>query len=409
MSQDEQTSMHAAADEALMRAIAQASAGLSMDASCTEENESVQEGLPSVSVSKLPSAVTVAGVPVATTGDLVYLGGGLYAAAAPAEKPAKKQSAAPARPRPRKPPSAIRSASAHIVGNGARADGDSSPQSRAQSEGQIGVGNLNPDGRGSSRHGSVSGSTSVGSAPGARIWRPSGVQKLPAAKLEPPSGFGGRASRLTAEDIGKMPGDHSEDRASNRRLHGKEGVLLFGPNGVLAHMRDPEHRHQAMLPPSGPPQGIERRLEERKAAKQARINEILEEKALREATEAAISMQKRQNLAAMARNASTPEMSEDLDRKRTRLACKMDILDFFRGYRKAVHKLTADQQKVLQANLHGSALTQAEMGNTPSGEYGDYDMATKSIEDRLRRVNDICSQAFAEPSQRSEQTSGDAF
>ncbi|CAE7373761.1 nae1 [Symbiodinium microadriaticum] len=358
MSQDEQTSMHAAADEALMRAIAQASAGLSMDASCTEENESVQEGLPSVSVSKLPSAVTVAGVPVATTGDLVYLGGGLYAAAAPAEKPAKKQSAAPARPRPRKPPSAIRSASAHIVGNGARADGDSSPQSRAQSEGQIGVGNLNPDGRGSSRHGSVSGSTSVGSAPGARIWRPSGVQKLPAAKLEPPSGFGGRASRLTAEDIGKMPGDHSEDRASNRRLHGKEGVLLFGPNGVLAHMRDPEHRHQAMLPPSGPPQGIERRLEERKAAKQARINEILEEKALREATEAAISMQKRQNLAAMARNASTPEMSEDLDRKRTRLACKMDILDFFRGYRKAVHKLTADQQKVLQANLHGSALTQ---------------------------------------------------
>lgn len=150
-------------------------------------------------------------------------------------------------------------------------------------------------------------------------------------------------------------------------------------------------------------------MEERKAAKQARINEILEEKALREATEAAISMQKRQNLAAMARNASTPEMSEDLDRKRTRLACKMDILDFFRGYRKAVHKLTADQQKVLQANLHGSALTQAEMGNTPSGEYGDYDMATKSIEDRLRRVNDICSQAFAEPSQRSEQTSGDAF
>eukprot|EP00439_Symbiodinium_sp_Y106_P013668 s3090_g1.t4 len=201
MSQDEQTSMHAAADEALLRAIAQASAGLSMDASCLEENESVQEGLPSVSVSKLPSAVTVAGVPVATTGDLVYLGGGLYAAAAPAEKPAKKQSAAPARPRPRKPPSAIRSASAHIVGNGARADGDSSPQSRAQSEGQIGVGNLNPDGRGSSRHGSVSGSTSVGSAAGVRIWRPSGVQKLPPAKLEPPSGFGGRASWSWQQDM----------------------------------------------------------------------------------------------------------------------------------------------------------------------------------------------------------------
>eukprot|EP00439_Symbiodinium_sp_Y106_P042420 s322_g5.t1 len=226
-------------------------------------------------------------------------------------------------------------------------------------------------------------------------------------------------------DIGKMPGDHSEDRASNRRIHGKEGVLLFGPNGVLAHMRDPEHRHQAMLPPSGPPQGIERRLEERKAAKQARTNEILEEGRCHFMLGSATVNSLRKRLSAKPRRQRSacrsakiwcgssdhtssgprcrvgtgqsrdhhlasywnPEAlaeknralgchgtecidpgasakkwgmfqgkceAEDLDRKRTRLACKMDILDFFRGYRKAVHKLTADQQKVLQANLHGA-------------------------------------------------------
>ena len=44
---------------------------------------------------------------------------------------------------------------------------------------------------------------------------------------------------------------------------------------------------------------------------------------------------------------------KELERQRLRLACKMDILDFFHGYRNVVNRLTEEQQKVLRANLHG--------------------------------------------------------
>ncbi|CAJ1328592.1 unnamed protein product [Effrenium voratum] len=351
--------MQEAADEALSRALAQASAGLGLDLTSLEAPSHMEPS--TQSLGKLPSAVTVAGEPVASTGDMIYLGGGLYACAAP-EKPKKKQAS---RKPPRRPASVMRSASAHIVGPQTESSELSSPQSRAHSEGQIGFANLYSEHRGPSRAGSVVGSstTAVGPPPGPRVWRPSGVQKLPAAKLEPPAGFGGKASRLSAEDAGKMPGEHAEERAHCRRSSGKEGVMLFGSNGVLAHMRDPAlEQHQAAPPPSGPPKGISKRLEERKAAKQARVEEVLEERALRLATEAAISMQKRQNLAARAKHASAPDLSvEELEKQRQRVACKMEILDFFHGYRNAVHKFTEEQQKVLHANLHGSGLHEASL------------------------------------------------
>ncbi|CAJ1390248.1 unnamed protein product [Effrenium voratum] len=363
--------MQEAADEALSRALAQASAGLGLDLTSLEAPSHMEPS--TQSLGKLPSAVTVAGEPVASTGDMIYLGGGLYACAAP-EKPKKKQAS---RKPPRRPASVMRSASAHIVGPQTESSELSSPQSRAHSEGQIGFANLYSEHRGPSRAGSVVGSstTAVGPPPGPRVWRPSGVQKLPAAKLEPPAGFGGKASRLSAEDAGKMPGEHAEERAHCRRSSGKEGVMLFGSNGVLAHMRDPSlEQHQAAPPPSGPPKGISKRLEERKAAKQARVEEVLEERALRLATEAAISMQKRQNLAARAKHASAPDLSvEELEKQRQRVACKMEILDFFHGYRNAVHKFTEEQQKVLHANLHGSGLHEASLLRVPflvSGGHG---------------------------------------
>ena len=47
-----------------------------------------------------------------------------------------------------------------------------------------------------------------------------------------------RLGRLEAE-IQNL--QHASDTEATQR----QGVLLFGPNGVLAHMRDPEQRHQA--------------------------------------------------------------------------------------------------------------------------------------------------------------------
>lgn len=321
------SAMRDAADEALARALAQASAGLDMDLDVSQEAPHLE--IPESQVLlKLPSAVTVAGEPVAAMGDMIYLGGGLYASCAPAEKaekPVKKKPSAARKP-PRRPASVMRSASAQIVGSQTSQTAESgefgSPQSRAQSEEHVDSEHFFSDlGRGASRNGSVGGS-SVGAPPGPRIWRPAGISKLPPAKLEPPAGFGGRRSRLSQEDLGRMPGDHAEERAHNRRVHGKEGLLLFGPKGVLAHMRDGE-QSQVAAPP-GPPQGISKRLERRKRAKEARINEILEEREMRIATEAAMSMHKRHHVAKMARHASAPELSEEeLEKQRIRVACKM--------------------------------------------------------------------------------------
>lgn len=387
--------MRDAADEALARALAQASAGLDMDLDMSQEAPHLE--IPESQVLlKLPSAVTVAGEPVAAMGDMIYLGGGLYASCAPAEKaekPAKKKPSAARRP-PRRPASVMRSASAHIVGSQTSQTAESgefgSPQSRAQSEEHVDSEHLFSDlGRGVSRNGSVGGS-SVGAPPGPRIWRPAGVSKLPPAKLEPPAGFGSRRSRLSQEELGRMPGDHAEERAHNRRVNGKEGLLLFGPKGVLAHMRDGE-QSQVAAPP-GPPQGISKRLERRQRAKEARINEILEEREMRMATEAAISMHKRHHVAKMARHASAPELSEEeLEKQRIRVACKMDILDFFHGYRKVVNKLTEEQQKVLHANLHGSGFRMED-----DDAVKDASQDTESIQDRLQRVNDTCNKVFDE-------------
>lgn len=381
--------MREAADEALAKALAQASAGLDMDIDFAELEAPPLEIPESQSLMKLPSAVTVAGEPVAAMGDMIYLGGGLYASCAPPEKPVKKK---PRKP-PRRPASVMRSASAHIVGSQTSQTGESgefgSPQSRAQSEGHMGSEQLFSECRGSSRNGSALGGSSAGAPSAPRIWRPAGVQKLPPAKLVPPAGFGGRPSRLSQEDLGRMPGDHAEERAHNRRVSGKEGLLLFGPKGVLAHMRDGEHRQVSTALP-GPPQGISKRLERRKLAKQARINEILEEREMRIATEAAMDMHRRHHVANMARHASAPELSEEeLEKQRIRVACKMDILDFFHGYRKVVNKLTEEQQKVLHANLHGS-------GNSMEVDGAGRDMSQEpeSIQDRLQRVNDDCNRVF---------------
>eukprot|EP00930_Biecheleria_cincta_P071810 TRINITY_DN5926_c0_g1_i1.p1 TRINITY_DN5926_c0_g1~~TRINITY_DN5926_c0_g1_i1.p1 ORF type:complete len:705 (+),score=161.83 TRINITY_DN5926_c0_g1_i1:27-2117(+) len=423
----EVASMQDAADQAFARAMAQAGAGLPALEEVhfgsphgfeeDRQHYSSPPRPPQPMISKLPSAVTVAGVPVAAQGDLIYLGGGLYASAVPpAEKQAsrKKSSTQPSRgPRPPRRPlgAAVRSASAHLLGH----QGDESPTpSRARSDGQLGLGRLNraPGGaadaaaqdsaRGPPQHGSGAGSVASSALvpPGPKHWRPSGVQKLPPAKLEPPT----RAYRLGLEEAGQIPGSHAEARADARNSKAKEGVALFGSQGVLSQLRemDTDIPSRAFFGPvSGPPTNVERRQEERRAAKEAKIQQMLEERAIRLATEAAVATQKRQHAAQLARNASAPELGgEDLEKQRMRLACKMEILDFFNGYSNSVKKLTSEQKKVLHAKLHGVRADFPEDCQGDESNEDDRDDSfheEPSLQDRLQQVNEQCNRVFQSP------------
>jgi len=457
----DKASMENVADQALARAMA------SVGFSVADENESepaettgIPHGYPPQQahanqhgpyVARLPSAVTVAGVPVAADGDLVYLGGGLYASAVQAREPERKPQKPPskglpgrARPLPPRPMkgSAVRSASAHLVGpqSSSAFPGEFSPSmSRAQSDGQLGLGGTGMTGlsmpmsgqggghgidsaRGPPQHGSVAGSVaaSVGSS-GPKAWRPSGVQKLPQAKLEPP--LFSKPSRLSPEEAGQMPGAHSDARREERNQNRKQNQGFFGQNGVLNQLRESEmddaedSMSRAWLGPRGvgPPQSSVQREAERKAVKEMKIQQLLDERELRLATEAAETAQKRNKTAWLARNAANatsapdllmqfgraPETEDELEEQRQRVASKMQMLDFFNGYGKSVKKMTADQTaKVLLASMqqnrdqrHGRP---GEQKNGKAEEQREAGLDGPSIQGRLQQVNDQCNKVFEE-------------
>lgn len=190
-----------------------------------------------------------------------------------------------------------------------------------------------------------------------------------------------------------LPGTHAEDRARDRNIKAKENVDLFGQKGVLHQLREMErddYYDYPMGPISGPPQNSTRRQEERKAAKEARIQQMLEERAIRLATEAAVTAQKRSHYAQLAKNASAPELGgQDLEKQKMRVKCKMELMDFFNGYGKAVNKLTKQQQKVLQAQLQGSSQVDADDD--------EFDEEQPSVSNRLQQVNDMCNKVFEDP------------
>jgi len=363
---------------------------------------------------KLPSAVTVAGAPVALDGDLVYLGGGLYAAAS--APPREKAPPAPRRkgpggvlpgrvrnpgPRPLGPRSAVRSASAHLVGR--QSTGESPGHSRAQSD----------DGR------------SVAAAEkekGPQPWRPGGRQKLPPPAPEP-----ARSTRLGPGEGGLMPGEHSEARREARREARQEGVGLFGLNGLLGQLREGEASSWeggseafAAPPPlpvaRGPPENGARREAERLAAKKAKVEALLEERAEREALKAMMNRGAAGSRSAPAlpagvqpldlATASAGQGKDDIERQKLRVACKMEILDFFNGYSTAVGKMTAEQTKLLLAKIQGGgagddlagAVQQCEQQRVEQAQ--EWSAKSQKVDDqqniqrRLQQVNDLCNKAF---------------
>jgi len=149
------------------------------------------------------------------------------------------------------------------------------------------------------------------------------------------------------------------------------------------------------LRPTGPPQNGTKRLEERKAAKEAKVELMLEERAIRLAAEQAETQQKR----SMARRAasanlakSAPELPQ-VNQLQDAVKRKMHLLDYLAGAYggNAAAKaaggvaglLNAEQAKVL-AHLQGH---KDESAAVDDGQ---------SVQQRLRLVSEACDMAFME-------------
>jgi len=349
-------------------------------------------------VTKLPSAVTVAGVPVAVDGGLVYLGGGLYAAPVEAEAPKPlpkrkpRQRTLPGRvsmmPRPLGSKSAMRSASAHVLGSAMTLLSPGASQVRSEA--------------------SASGSS------GSRVWRPSGPAKLPPPPPEPP---GGRRKALDLENMDSAPGVlHSAARAEAREDAARRDSGLFGDRGILAQLREGEECLDAGRRCSssiayggavGPPLSSEARAAERRAAKDERNRLLLEERAMRLAVDAEAAALKRKRAMAPFKAPApqtVPESASGFDsveKARLRVASKLEIMDFFKGYSKTVGSMSAEQTRELLAKLAGPREELPDCRQHLEGDQGlseryvdDHYGPEPSIQERLFQANEMGNRIF---------------
>jgi hypothetical protein len=159
------------------------------------------------------------------------------------------------------------------------------------------------------------------------------------------------------EEIGDG-GSYSESRARERTDLRKDQNSLFGNKGLLGELA---RMQEASEPPrarvTGAPNASDIRAAERKAAKDARRNQILADKAECEVAEA-LFRSRRSSSAPVYSSApqvglETGPSKEDLDRQKLRVACKMEMLDFFNGYAKNLNKMNVDQTKDLLMKFHG--------------------------------------------------------
>lgn len=365
----------------------------------------------------LPSAVTVGGVPVASDGGLVYLGGGLYAAAKPKHPPPVPRREGrdrilpgrvrPLPPRPLGRGAAARSASANIL----RPRCPSAAPSRAQSDGELGDHRSGPNGGSTSARPSSRGSAASAAK---RVWRPSGATRLPQPPETPSEGR--RSGHMTPGSVVGPP-TAAQGRVEYRQAARREsGLGLFGPSGVLNQLNEAqvhaaiaeEEAQERRAAPAGPPRNGEQRRAEREAAKEARVQALLEERAARLEREAEAARAKKEvaRVAALqtghaahgglAASASAPTLpvvgllgGEGVQKQR--VACQMEILKFFDGYsgNAGAKSLSAEQTQKLLAKLHSNTASVAASARSEA-------LPQQSIHGRLQEVSDQCGAVFTE-------------
>jgi len=365
--------------------------------------ESGPSGLPPIPF----SAATLGGVPVAVDGDLVYLGGGVYASMAtafgqdaPREDPGQRRRAdhgkrvLPGRVKPAAPRQRVRSAG---TPGGSQSSTPTGPQ-RAQSDGDL-----------------PASARQVAPAPaGPPIWKPSGPARLP--PLPPASQESGSKAVLAPGEAG-VPG-HCDERVAARDAMRQEGISLFGAAGLLQELATPPEeilRQSRRVPAGSVPTNGARREAERQQLKEAKIQLLLEEKAEREAEESLAKAKRLQNARSapelrMGRHGMQmivpPPVSreEEIEQQKMRLAYKMQVIDFFKGYTGKVNRMTADQSKALLRSLHSSAGSSARPGQsrdeppTPVQEPREAEaeeLTHGSVHARLQQASEMCSRLVA--------------
>lgn len=169
---------------------------------------------------------------------------------------------------------------------------------------------------------------------------------------------------------------------------------------------------------SGAPSNSDRRQAERRAAKEAKVQMMLEERALRLGAVQEEQEQKRVQARqrALTSAASAPELPQsrfmgmamacpsekDLENQKRRIATKMQFLDIFNGYGKDERSASIGQAKALLSQLQDPTVLAQEQDDDYGDEYGGQDEHAggggyppqQSIEARLREMNDSCNLAF---------------
>jgi len=170
-----------------------------------------------------------------------------------------------------------------------------------------------------------------------------------------------------------VPGN-IEARVRERQESRRDGGgNLFGRQGVLreiAQMQMPMPAPESKA--SGAPNYGERRAADRREAKEARVQAILEERTEHERlqsenlnlrkirlTSGSVSMPVLPTAGAALlslgpADRSLPLAPEEMERQKLRVACKMETLAFLNGYHNAMGKMTMEQKAALLAQLHQS-------------------------------------------------------
>jgi len=193
-----------------------------------------------------------------------------------------------------------------------------------------------------------------------------------------------------------LPGAASEARAAARREASRDTANsgLFGPQGMLAQLRQGEEVCEMPAPMPvraiGPPRNGERREAERRAAKEAKVQQLLEDREARLSAENAEARQKREAVRVAASSAAAPAYQpqyanadaefgpEDWEQ---RISCKKEILGLLNGYTSHGGKASAEQAKELLERLQ-------ERGA------GGKAMDAQSVHQRLQQMSETCDRAF---------------
>lgn len=152
--------------------------------------------------------------------------------------------------------------------------------------------------------------------------------------------------------------ERQEERERERGLFGRQGMLR-----EIANMQQMPMPVEKRLNLNGGPSNSDLRAAERKAAKDARVQALLEERSMHEQAMASIAprplgrgssvpvLPSMLGLSASP-GAQAPQMPpEEMERQKLRVACKMETLAFLNGYHSAVGKMSNEQKADLLSKL----------------------------------------------------------